>query len=119
MNKKRVYYAHPVSLYGTKQEDRDVSTLINLGFEVVNPNHAIHQDGYERSGMIYFTELVRSCDALAFRAFPDGSIGAGIVYEIGDAERLQKPVFELPVGILSRGLTIAQTREYLSQVGQR
>ena len=33
-----VYYAHPMAIYGTPQEDRDIETLENLGFTVVNPN---------------------------------------------------------------------------------
>ncbi len=33
----KIYYAHPMSLYGTLQEKRDIETLKALGFEVVNP----------------------------------------------------------------------------------
>lgn len=115
----RIYYAHPLSLYDTPQEQRDVKLLHEgLGFEVVNPNKPEHQEGYKQYGMEYFVRLVKTCDALAFRAFPDGKIGAGIAGEI-EALGPNKTVIELPHAISCRTLTIDQTREYLKELGQR
>lgn len=112
-----IYYAHPLSLYNTLQEARDVVLLRSLGFHVINPNAPEHQEGYKKKGMSYFFNLANSCDALAFRAFPDGKIGAGIVGEMKAMEA--KPIIELPHSISCRALTIEQTREYLKELGQR
>ena len=121
--RRRIYYAHSMSIYGRPQEQRDIAMLEALGFEVVNPNKSEHQAGYEAptpfGGMSYFCDLVRSCDALAFRAHPDGSIGAGMMAEIKAAQDDGKPVIELPHSLSRRYLTVEQTREYLREAGQR
>ena len=69
--------------------------------------------------MGYFTELVLSCQALAFRALPDGSIPSGVDMEIKEARKALLPVIELPSGCLRRALTYPETKEYLFEVGQR
>ena len=115
----KVYYAHCIAIYHTPQEDRDVATLSKLGFEVVNPNAPEHSEGYRREGMAYFKQFAKSCDAIAFRALPDGSIPAGVGSEIEIFLAEGKPVMELPSAISRRALTVAQTREYLSEVGTR
>ena len=119
----KIYYAHCQAIYDTPQEKRDIETLEKLRFEVVNPNGPIHQDTARRlkekdpnSVMDYFYKLVAQCDAIAFRALPDGAIPAGIGGEIAN---LGIPVIELPSGIKRRVLTVEQTREYLKEVGQR
>jgi nucleoside 2-deoxyribosyltransferase len=123
-----VYYAHCIHLYGTKQEERDVELLEKLGFEVLNPNNpgvevavtamkAHYGQGCNVMGL--FEELVASCDALAFRALPDGRIPAGVCKEVLHARSLGKPVIELPSNIIGRGVTVEETREYLAEVGQR
>jgi len=38
--KRKIYYAHPLNIYNTAQEKRNIATLESLGFEVVNPNCA-------------------------------------------------------------------------------
>jgi hypothetical protein len=121
--KLKCYYAHPMSLYGTKQEERDIALLESLGFEVENPNTHAHQEGMWRYGgrpgdprsMEYFRGIAMHCDVVAFRAMPDGSITAGVADEI----RVAKLVFELPSGIKRRTLTIEQTSETLRECGQR
>lgn len=119
MRKLKVYYAHSLHLYGSAQEARDVKLLEDLGFEVVNPNIPEHQLAYKASlgGMYYFKELAKGCDALAFRAYPDGKIGAGVFTET--MEMGEKPVIELPSGMFRRGLSVEDTREYLKELGQR
>ncbi len=114
----KIYYAHPLSLFNTPTEKRDVKTLESLGLEVVNPNHPDHQAGYEQHGMEYFRAIVAGCDAVAFRAFPEGSIGAGVHKEITEFAET-KPVIELPCGVARRGLTVEETREHLGDCGQR
>ena len=130
----KVYYAHCQTIYGTKQEQRDMEMLKALGFEIVNPSDPEHADVVKKiksnpancieriaSVMVmeYFVKLVDSCDAVAFRALPDGAIPAGVMQEIEQARGSGKLVIELPSCILRRGLTVEQTREYLAESGQR
>jgi hypothetical protein len=103
--------------HNTPVEQRDLALLKALGFEVVNPNTPEHDAVYKASGMAHFDKLIEGCDALAFRAFPDGGIPAGVVHEIAAA--IDKPVFELPGGILRRALSVAVTRETLRDSGAR
>lgn len=115
----RVYYAHPVSIYGTLCESRDIKTLQDLGFEVENPNTPEHTAAYEKVGMLHFFEVARKCDLCAFRSFASGEIGAGIADEIAVFTSAGKPVIELPSGILRRTLGLGETRELLRDLGAR
>lgn len=115
----KIYYAHSVSLYGKPQEERDVAMLQAMGFEVVNPNSPEHAAGYKQSGMDYFTGVLEQCDAIAFRAHADGSIPAGVIFEISVMRHQLRPVIELPSAIGRRALTVDQTRDYLREVGLR
>ena len=112
-----IYYAHPISIYDTPQEQRDVATLEGLG-EVRNPNSKEDQEGYQKKGMDHFAGVVKSCDALAFRAFPDGSIPAGVAKEIGYFDG-RGPVFELPTATHERTLSVEATRQRLRCGGAR
>lgn len=114
-----VYYAHPLSLYNTPQEARDIATLAAMGFTVLNPNEADHDAGYQAHGMDYFEKIVHQCQVLAFRAFADGSLPAGIVKEIGFAREIGLPVIELPSAMTRRALTVEATREMLRELGYR
>lgn len=122
----KVYYAHCIAIYNTPQEARDIDTLRQLGFEVYNPNNSEVDATVKRlkaeqntNYMDIFWELIATQDALAFRALPDGAVPAGVSKEIGMAERMGKPVFELPSALGRRTITLEQTREYLAEVGQR
>ena len=117
----KVYYAHCQNLYGTPQEKRDIDLLMSLGFTVENPSDQKHKDGCASliDKMSYFCNLVHGCDALAFRCLPDGRIPAGVAAEIKQAQLEGKPVFELPTRILSRIITVEETREFLMEIGQR
>lgn len=114
----RVYYAHSMALYGTAQEKRDIRTLLDLLFEEVIDPSEYAVTGAETS-MSFYLGLVSGCDALAFRALPDGSISAGVWKEIEHAQALGLPVFELPSLALRRVLSIEETRAHLAEVGQR
>jgi len=46
--------------------------------------------------MSYFIELVESCEAFAFRTFPDNTIGAGVGIEMERANELGLPIIQLP-----------------------
>ena len=118
----KVYYAHCMAIYGTPQEARDIATLEALGLTVVNPNTPECDAGYIAQGMDYFKRFVTECDAIAFRAVPDGRIPAGIWREIQmfrESPGVSKPVIELPSSIWERGMSPDATREYLKEIGQR
>ena len=115
----KIYYARPISLYNTKQEERDLLDLSAMGFEVVNPNKEELQVRYASEGMGVFTSAVKDCDALAFRSFQDGKISAGVKKEIDAALEFGKPVIELPTITSNRVLSVDDTREYLKYIGAR
>jgi hypothetical protein len=115
----KIYYARPISLYNTKQEERDLLLLTQLSLDIVNPNKAELQKRYDQEGMDVFISAVKDCDALAFRAFQDGKISAGVKKEIDTAVELGKPVIELPTITSDRVLSVEDTREYLKLLGFR
>lgn len=123
----KVYYAHSMHLYNTKQEERDVQLLELLGFEVKNPNSGNIQSEVEDyrklygddEVMNYFKDLIDSCDCVIFRAHPDGKIPSGVAFEINYAREMNIPILELPTLVTSRNLSLDDTREYLKLLGQR
>ena len=115
----RVYYAHPLDIYNTPQESKDIQELKNLGLYVVNPNTVQHSEGYNFEGMKYFENVVKSCTSLAFRALPDGRIPAGIAKEIAWALEVGLHIIELPYWNTERIMTVDETRKYLIDVGYR
>jgi hypothetical protein len=115
----QLYYAHCMSIYNTPQEKRDIDLLKSLGFVVDNPNSPHHEPGWSAVGMRYAEIPISECDIVAFRALPDGSISSGVAKELEIAQRLNKPIFELPSSIGRRAMTYEQTREYLREVGFR
>lgn len=116
---KTAYYARPMNIYGTQQEERDKSTIRALGFEPIEINKAELQRAARERGMEVFKPLVDGAEALFFRAFIGGCIGAGVAKEIAWAKEAGIPVVELPGGVGQRALTIEQTREMLAEAGQR
>ena len=121
MKKKKAYYAHCMALYDTPQEKRDLKTIKSLGFNVLNPNTKVHQNRCKLgpNTMKYFTDLVRDCDLLIFRALPTGEIPSGVAKEIEAAQRQHKPIIELPHRVNIRMLDYKETVDYLVEVGQR
>jgi len=114
-----VYYARPISHYNTDQDQRDLDTLQALGFEVVNPNTEVLQERYKKEGMDVFLNLIKSCDALAFRSFSDLKISAGVMKEINVAIDHGLLVIELPTLTWSRFLSVEETRNYLKDLGHK
>lgn len=120
-NQSIVYYAHPMSDYDRKVERMDVELLQSLQFLVFNPSDQFHRNACLRfhSPMDYFLAVVELyVDAVAFRAFPGGRIGAGVAGEILVAREDGKPVIELPGVLSERFLSKDQTREYLHLLGR-
>jgi hypothetical protein len=123
--KKRCYYAHSMPSYGSVIEKKDVDFLESLGFEVINPSTADISFGCseyrEKFGnehiMHYFTDIIDTCDIVAFRALPDGKILSGISAEIQHALKTNKGILELPNSIRARSMNYTDTKEYLLETG--
>lgn len=122
---KKIYYAHSMHIYNTPQEERDVTLLKDLGFEILNPNTEQVQKDFNKmrdtvpDNMNFFENLVEQCDAVAFRPLMDGSIPAGVGREIQRAHDIGLPIIELPNLLSTRFLSVADTRMCLSLNGQR
>lgn len=114
-----MYYARPINLYNSAQDKRDIELLKSLGFDVINPNKEELQERYKAEGMDVFLAAVTDCDGVAFRAFPDSKIGAGVKKEIDKAVELGKAVIELPTITSDRILSVDDTRAYLGYLGYR
>ena len=121
MKNKRAYYARPISVDGTKQEGRDLDLIVDLGFAPYPTGKAKQEilAEYRQTGIDVFRLAVKSCAALFFRAFPDGSIGAGVAKEIACAQEAGIPVIEIPRQIERRTLSVEDTRAMLVELGQR
>jgi len=115
----QAYYARPMSIYGSLQEARDTDLMEKLGYKAIDINKEELQAAAKDKGMDVFKPIVISASALFFRSFPCGAIGAGVAKEIKWAKEAGIPVVELPSCIGRRTLTVEQTRETLSESGQR
>lgn len=115
---KWVYYARPMSIYNTPEEFRDLEMLRTMGYTSVEFTDLM-QERAKTEGMKPFEEKVVEADLLAFRAFPDGRIGAGVAREIAVAEDAGIPIIELPQLPSWRVLSLEDTRWYLRATGQR
>lgn len=116
----KLYYAHPISLYNTEQEKRDLLLLNKIfpQYSIYNPNNNEADVGYKQLGMKYFEDIIESCNLLVFRVFPLGKIPAGIAEEIKIADRNNISIIELPC-FTNRFMSIEDTRSYLKECGFR
>jgi len=121
----KAYYAHCMASYNTKVEKRDVNLIRSLGYEIVNPSSKDIEQKLKKhrkksdNDMDFFRTLVESCDILFFRALPNGKITSGVAIEIVHARMCNKPILEIPSGMLHRTLSRDETVEYLKDVGNR
>lgn len=112
---RRVYFAHPISQYGTPLEARIIGELSVNGIEVVNPSSdeiktdfeaykAANPDNY----MQFFKDLCNTCNAIAFTTFEDSwsaesvpsvgrRVGAGVWLEVNTFFERGLPVFYVNV----------------------
>lgn len=121
MSNKKAYYARPISIDGTKQAERDFELIRSIGYEPypIWEEKAQALAAYHLFGMSAFRPYVEKSSVLIFRAFPDGSIGAGVAKEIEWAEEMGIPVIEIPRQIRRRVLSVDDTQEMLAELGQR
>jgi hypothetical protein len=115
----KVYFARPINLYKTPQDERDLLLLKNLNLDVINPDKEELQKRYKEEGMSVFIQAMQDCDVLAFRSFPDLKISAGVKKEIDEAIEKGKIIFELPTITENRCLSVEDTRSYLKYLGNR
>ena len=121
----KCYYAHCMLSYNSTIEEQDLKTLTKLGFDVVNPNTSVISAECEEytkvngkeNVMIYFEGIVITCDVLAFRPLPDGSIPSGVAAEVRIALKWGIPVIELPCSIETRCMDYPKTKQYLTEIG--
>ena len=114
------YYARAVHLHGTGQEGRDLKALRALGYQVVDRGGSVEGRVQPIAVDINPAQMARTmnqCQVLMFRAFPDGSIPAGVANEIQCAMTHEVPVLEFPVRMGSRFLDMHATNAFLSQSG--
>lgn len=124
----KLYYAHALTTYDTPRESEDLRILAKLGFEVFNPNqesigkqYAAARARTEKNENFdafshVFQPLVLACDGVAFRAFGDMRIGAGVATECNWAVMDGRPVIELPTYLRTRFLTVSETRERIRKL---
>lgn len=121
---KTVYFAHPISDYGTPWEVA-AETAIGLalpGFDIVNPNRPDFDDSYRAKGMQFFMDRAAECDALVATPFPDGSFGAGVGKEAFAVMMARRPIYLLDraaltvaLGVVEPVLNVAQTRLWIER----
>jgi hypothetical protein len=106
---KRVYYAHPKNLYGTRFEKK---TLKQIAYQfpktkIENPNQAHHQLKYDARGMDYFfDDVLPKCDACCCQIYLDGKWGSGVAAEAIFFLKKKQPVYLIdPQTIMIRPLT--------------
>lgn len=97
-----IYYAHPMALYGSDLEAADIARIEASIGHCLNPNTPFFKEAVARvkaaggKPMRPFVEAVEGSDGVAWRAFPNGKIGAGVRLEIDVALAKGKPVYRLP-----------------------
>jgi hypothetical protein len=99
---RKVYFAHPITDYGTERQAvalralrKELDDICQPHTIIENPDQPHHQKGYAAHGMDYFRGVVDECWSLAFMRFPDGSIGAGVAREIQWASADGKTIWEV------------------------
>lgn len=94
----RVFYSHPMKLYGSAAERRDVSLIAGRfpGCEVVDPS-ALKTSPEPGRETEFYLGLVDSCDCLVFSRHY-GNVTEGVKPEVDHALSAGKQVFELRDG---------------------
>lgn len=140
----KVYFGHPVSLFGTEKEEELIGEIeekfdeLEEDYKIVNPANEKHQQNYEEwmekedeTGMdYYFEEVLPEVDAGVFLPFEDGKYGAGCVGkaegDTGEAEFIASqgnPIYKIDYeGNISEmnldeveALTVEETNERLPE----
>jgi len=117
---KKVYFGHPVNIYGTTAEQLLINAIQKgfPGWHIENPNQPQHGEGYQRfkvekgNGMLYFfEEVLPQMDAGVFLPFDDGMFGAGVYKEAQFLIDARKPVYEIDQDGGLSNLVLNETRK--------
>ena len=111
----KLYYAHPMKLYGTPWERKELAQ-IRKRFprrRIVNPaSYEGHPEKLQDT-VGFCLRLVEKCEVIVFRKF-FGKVTAGVGKEVNHALRLGKRVFEMRNGsfkaVRSRLSYLSRTR---------
>jgi hypothetical protein len=105
---RSIYYAHPMSWYGTDHEKADMQCIRTEwpGIKIVNPGGETITDQFRAwtaahpyiGPMAFFEDVVKNTEALVYRTFRDGKIGAGVAKEILAAHVWGLPIYRLYSG---------------------
>jgi len=108
----KIYYSHPMPLYGTKQESNERKQIIKKfpKGEIIDPGSFKDNPEKQREGMEYCLKLVSKCQAVVFSKFK-GKITAGVGKEVNYAIEKKIDVLELNEDRFNR---INKPVEYLS-----
>ncbi len=111
----RIYYAHPVEIYSTIRERKELEIIRRNfpGAEIVNPATFQHSSGWSHG----FLNLVDSCDLVVCSDF-DGFVTAGVAAEVEHVLSQGKPVYRLDwrteelvnINEVKEALSITETR---------
>lgn len=116
---KKVYYARPINIYGTKEDERNLNLIKSLGFEIHDPYKPELQQEYKTEGMSVFFKEIKKCDILIFKSLYNGKITAGVYKEIKFALDNNIKVIEIPSINNDRVLSVEDTRLFLKNIGYR
>jgi hypothetical protein len=98
-----IYYAHPMKLYGTPWEQKELAQ-IRKRFprrRIVNPASYEEHPEKLRDTVGFCLKLVEGCEIIVFRRF-FGKVTAGVGKEVNHAVKLGKPVYEIANGRFRR-----------------
>lgn len=128
---KRVYFAHCMADYGNAREQMALGLIAEKfpGWEIVNPSDQAISNEFnkwryssihnETHPMEFWTDIVRTCDALVFlfngSSRDNLTIGAGVAQEALSAHVLDLPVFEISIvdlGLDGLGAGIAISQQF-------
>lgn len=110
-----VYYAHPMSMYGTDEEKRNMEWLEAIFREatVYNPSDKKWDTQWAKHGMKTFDKFfLPKIQCIVFQGYPNGAIGSGVAWElkalkardkiytnIYELRKIQVPLPKLAIGI--------------------
>lgn len=84
MNKLKVYFAHPITMYDGKNAKHVIDTLSSI-FEIINPSDKKFQAKFEKyrskhpnDYMQFFVDACNKCDGVMFFTFPDDVVATGV-----------------------------------------
>ena len=99
----KIYYAHPIGIYHTDQEKKDLKLIAELVIDciIINPSDQKIADDFEQwkktksksdHDMRFFKDIIKRCDGVCFRGNTQG-----VKYEVAKAIEFDIPTFDLTI----------------------